>query len=73
MANNINKNVFWHELLNKHEAEIREALTLKDHFMRGADKRIARFRDKFLAKKAKNSKGKKVKTKEIIYVGIHIR
>ncbi len=61
-------------LLDKHEQEIREALTLKDHFMRGADKRIARMTEKYRDKKAKAKKVKKAKkAKEIVYVGIHIR
>jgi hypothetical protein len=63
--------------LEKHESEIRNALTLKDHFVQGADKRIWRIKNRFLEqqekKKSKKKKKKETKEKEIIYVGVHIR
>ena len=67
MANNVNKIVGWHNLMDKYETQVRRSFQFKDNFLLGADKRIHRFTQKFL-------QNKKFKMpKEIVHVGVHIR
>ena len=71
MASNVNEIMNWHELMADSEASVRNAFQLKDQFISGADKRIARFTQKFWDSQKDNKKKKKIK--QLIYVGIHIR
>ena len=68
LANNINQINGWHILMQDYEQDVRRAFTFRDHFVHGADKRIARF-----TKKLKDKHKALQKAKEITYVGIHIR
>ena len=53
--------------MEKYENEVRRAFTLKKKFIQGADKRITRVTEKFYRKKKLKS------SKDLIYVGVHIR
>ena len=68
LAPNINGINGWHLLMHDYEQDVRRAFTFRDHFIHGADKRIARF-----TKKLKDKHKILKKAKEIAYVGIHIR
>ena len=66
LGNNVNKLMKWHLLMEKYEDDVRRAFQLKKKFIQGADKRILRVTEKIRRKK-------KLKFKEFIYVGVHIR
>ena len=68
LANNINLLNGWHTIMQDYEDDVRRAFVFRDHFIQGADKRIARYTN-MLKEKHKPLR----KAKEIIYVGIHIR
>ena len=54
--------------MNNYYDDVKRAFTFRDHFIQGADKRIARYTNK-LKDKHKALR----KAKEIVYVGMHLR
>lgn len=68
LGNNINHILHWHEIMEKHVDEIRQALQLKQKFLEVGDRKLEQIKEDFL-----KSQKKKRRNLELVFIGVHIR
>jgi hypothetical protein len=73
MNKNLISNLWWGNLLEPSETEVRKAFTFKPQFTAAASERLHIVAQQYTERFIKKKKGKKQKKTNITFVGVHLR